>query len=1278
VLARLFEQAIESATGERAVVGSVDISPLTGVVRVDGLVIQHRSEDPLEDGMTVASVASLRAALGWERGLRLQSLRLERPRVRLHLDADGLRELGGLGSGGDKEPGALDPDDVISVLEIHDGRFELEAEDAAVRLHGLRAAPDPAGGARLVVESVYLRSGALEQRARDLTLPGVRVTTDRVVLPDISVAFDDVRVEGQAAAALNGPLNGHLSLQVDLAPLIGRQAPAVTGTADVDVALGGDLSSPEISGGVLLGGVRVGDSPEIPQVHARWAWASPEISFERLETRWAEGHLTASGAIDPFSGAVRAQVATEGLSLAAALTALGASEAPWVELEIDGEAAVSGTVRPLALAADVTLAGTDLRVAGGPVATHPMVFGLPRLEADALVEISTESVAVDVSHVASPWSAGTARALFDLGTASDPGGGASKKHTMDLSARLHQLTFDELRPLGGLELSGHGAGAVRVHGPLSSLRVDGAVSARRLALEETHLADRISARLSSDLRTLRLDDVAAVVGGTAYGGQFAYDFTEGRLTTDVRWDDGRVEDLLTVAGTSAPVDGRVGGAMRLWGDPSALDGEVSLELTDVDLLGERFDTGGGRARLDAGMLTINQLSLSRAFGQESVLLRGSVRPSGELSLGLVTGGLVLEEFDQLVQASPRLRGRLDVDAWIEGTTSAPEVRGRVTLRDTWVGRNPIGDSTLELAPIPGGIAVRGDAADAAIAVDGHVALSGAAEWELTADLVGVPLHVFRPVAADGRPIRSLLTGEARASGALRAPRALADLNLTAQAVSLSWGTYMLSNRGPVSLHISQDGRVVVDDLAMVGGQTSFSFSGQRAPDGRVALVGGGQIELGLLPMVVPDLQRAAGVAQVDVAVSGAPGSRRTLVRAELSDGLLAGAWFPASFEEIGGVIEATADGYAFHDVSGRLGGGTWSGSGRIAAQDWVPERYDLQATVRGARVRYFDDLPPFVGDASLTFDGPVGDLLLSGQLDITQMTFAERIDWEDWLLEVSSDAPTAAGDTANYFDLGLDVIADRTILVRNNVGALTASARLKVIGDTSRVGMVGEVRAEPGGRVLFKEREFEIERAELHFSEPYAFDPALDLALVCDLRGAEDEYTVHYLISGSYSDWYASTSSDPSLPQADINALLLFGMTRDELERYGGLGEALFVEGGDLLASKLVSQGIYELEFLPGERWRPQRIDLVSGTGDRASGTITTELRVLAEWDLGADTTLIVEQSPTQWSESYVAVEKRLAQKLYARSYWSGEREGGSLGGQGAVGVEARLRWEMD
>jgi hypothetical protein len=80
---------------------------------------------------------------------------------------------------------------------------------------------------------------------------------------------------------------------------------------------------------------------------------------------------------------------------------------------------------------------------------------------------------------------------------------------------------------------------------------------------------------------------------------------------------------------------------------------------------------------------------------------------------------------------------------------------------------------------------------------------------------------------------------------------------------------------------------------------------------------------------------------------------------------------------------------------------------------------------------------------------------------------------------------------------------------------------------------------------------------------------------------------------------------------------------------------------------------------------------------ERGSGTISSEVRVLAEWDLGWSTTFIYEQNPVRPTDLYMGFEKRLARQLFLRSYWASEQIGRTLPIGGALGVETNIRWEI-
>jgi hypothetical protein len=258
-----------------------------------------------------------------------------------------------------------------------------------------------------------------------------------------------------------------------------------------------------------------------------------------------------------------------------------------------------------------------------------------------------------------------------------------------------------------------------------------------------------------------------------------------------------------------------------------------------------------------------------------------------------------------------------------------------------------------------------------------------------------------------------------------------------------------------------------------------------------------------------------------------------------------------------------------------------------------------------------------------------------------------------------------------YFSLDLDVQADDTIRLRNNVADAEASAKLRVIGDTERPGLVGEIVVDAGGRAYLHDREFEVTRGEIRYVDPYTFDPDLDILLETDVRSHEQDYHVTYGITGPFSDWRTNTASDPYLAQADVNALLLFGVTREELERYGGLGTALVAETGDLL---LAQTAISRANLFIIDRW-----SLVSGVSERGSSAVTSELRLVAEKHVGEfDFTVEKALGVNLGSDWYASVERRLADRLYATAYAATRQEGRSLPIGAAYGAEFKYRWELD
>lgn len=1272
--ARGVERLASQAIGEEVVLGEVSVQPALGRLGVRGLVITHRSEQPSQDGLSVVAAESVEVDLGF-RGWRpvARRVRVTRPVVSLHLDEDGLREFRSVSP---RERLESFPWEEIWITEA---RFRLEAPGASILATGVDLTPGGFPDAhRLEVGSVRVETERWRQQAEDLELSPVVVTPQGISLPDLSVSLPVLDVSGSADLPFSGPLDGALCAEVRMGELNGL-IPAhllLDGDATAEVELGGTLASPRLEGALLIsvGELRrIRDGEEALMVEAEglasgFVLEDQILDLGPLSAAWSGGQVHGHAVMDLSVKTLSATLTAESLSASEAFVHTGVSASPWVDFDGDLELNLSGTLRPLHLAGTLDLVGQGMTVASGPLSVTPPLLRFSRLAALGELQIREDSMSMRTEFLRTGRSRGTVQ--VDLETQGD--------RYLDLDLDLDSIALDELRPLAGLAPTGTASFTGRLYGPMEALSLRGRLESAPFGLLGFTVASALRSPVEAPtLQVVSLPALDARLGGSEFAGQAVFDL--GADPTGVDLDlilkSGRLRDLARVFVETDQLDGDVTGGLSVSGPGDALDGEVDLQLGGVSLFGERFDDGLAELRVVSGGLVFDRVRVKR--GDEGAYLRGTLDSEGALNLDIGTTGLRLESLDNLAELDADLRGLVSLKGHVGGTVDEVAPEGRVDAWDLRLGRVRLGDSRIDFDTQGGVLGFSGVLAGTGVDVAGTVDLEAEAEWTVQADLHAFPAHVFYPTTPDGTPLDARVTGTVVAAGELGIEGQPFGLTAQADTVEIDWDIHRLRSAQPWRVRWT-DTALSVEGVSLEGGRTSLTFGGQGG-QGDIDLSGEGVFDLDLVRGFVPGLERSDGVGRATATISSQDGQVAPLVELAVDAASFDGTFLPEPMEDSRIRLRATPSGVVVSSLNARMGGGVFEGGGTVNAENWSPVRYDLWSRLDGARVQWFDWLPPVSGSAEVSFVGPATDPLMKGRVDVSQMVFADRIDWEDAVVSVSGDrlAGAASEETPDLFSMDIILVSDNTIRVRNNLGDLTASGELRVVGDTARPGLVGDLRATPGGRVYLKEREFELQRAELHFVEPTAFDPELDIALSTEVRTLEDEYAIDYRISGPYSDWRAESSSAPALPEADINALLLFGMTRDEIERYGGALSALALEGGDLLASKFglvetLGGGIYGLEIL-----RPERIDIVSGVTERGSASISSELRILAEKDLDW-ATLILEQNLSRLSDTYIGLERRLANRLYLRSYWARQQVGRQLNTGGAWGLDFRVRWEVD
>jgi hypothetical protein len=1254
----------ERALGEEVTIGAVTVSYFPPQVGLQGLVISHRA-----DGQKIVAVRSVVARFGvrdWKPGL--VELFVERPDVLLHVDADGLREFRDAATSGGDPPDAFP----WMALTVVDGHLRVEGEDLLAELVDFDVATEDDGRLDIAWGGLTLARANIREHAGPTRFKHVTLEPDRVAVPALGVTFDHLSVEGSLAVEAGGPLGGDLSVRAALpAFTTDPEAPRsfVDGSAYLDVSLSGTTEAPVIDARLATENLVVWriDSTGTPAALNLGAIVGPlhfsghELVADRLELPWGDGRVSVHAVVDTDTRTLSGAVLAEGVHLGRILRQAGAFHDPWVDFPGDVEAHVTGTLDPFRLEGPFEVVLADLVVRNGAYdGAAEVMLEVPRGRVQGALALDANHIVLDATDTR--FGPGHGRAWAEIGFGSNG--------PLRLRTELEDFDLAWLSPLGGAGLGGRAHVVGALEGPFDQLLARAELDVVDAEVLELGIADRLTARLDSDLSRLVFTELHGEIGQTRYLGSYTLDLGGEAMSMDTQLviPEGRIRDLAGIFVDLGDLDGSVSGSAVLRGEPRRLTGEVHMDLADTRIYGEGGFEGSATAWMDDGILTIDDLALRR--GAAGLLARGTVGRGYAMNVELLTDGFTLEGLDQLAQSPIDLKGELAAHVMVGGTLFDWEPRGRIRAQSVVVSGRAVEPSTVVFRTDPTGrLSWEGELLGRAATVAGRLDLHGAQAYDLHADVDAFPVDVLYPFGADGTRLEATLTGEIELAGHLGDDPTPVDIEGRFDTVRVVWNEHELRNDQDwvVAVH----GRSVqVPGLSLTdGGRTRLGLEGWTTADGRVNFRGGGSFDLDLARIFAPGVSMAEGQATINAEFSptaGPHGFRATLTT---KDSAVRTDYFPNTFSGLGFTVTTNGDAYTLDGVVADVGGGRLTGGGTITADGGWPSAFDLQATLRDARVQYLDYLPPMVGNAELSFDGPVGDLLMAGTIDIDDMEFRDRIDWEQKIvaLQASRLTDAASEERENYFSLDLSVHAPGTIRLRNNLADATARADLRIIGDTARPGMTGSVVVEPGGRAYLQDREFELTRGELQFRDPYAFDPELDFLLETDVSGREQDYHVDYRVSGPFSNWATATSSDPFLSQADINTLLLFGMTREEFEQYGGMAAAaLAAQATDLLAAQVAAN---PAQFV--DRW-----NLVSGVNARGTPTLDSNWRVVAAKEfLGFTATGELDLADY---DLYLSLERRVTRNFFATAYFTTQEEGRSLDFGSAVGAELKYRWELD
>jgi translocation and assembly module TamB len=190
-------------------------------------------------------------------------------------------------------------------------------------------------------------------------------------------------------------------------------------------------------------------------------------------------------------------------------------------------------------------------------------------------------------------------------------------------------------------------------------------------------------------------------------------------------------------------------------------------------------------------------------------------------------------------------------------------------------------------------------------------------------------------------------------------------------------------------------------------------------------------------------------------------------------------------------------------------------------------------------------VPTFSGQVVLA--GTPDAQSLRGELTIDRALYNTRVNVQDWLLDLRrrAEAQSASAETpalARGLSLNIHFIGRDQIFIKNNLADLGLEVDLFLRGTVDHPYLIGRIDAREG-TLTFRSNTFRVQAATLDFADPVRFRPVIDLQATTVVQ----EYDITLHLAGTIERFTLDLTSDPSLSETDILALLTVGRTTEQV-----------------------------------------------------------------------------------------------------------------------------------
>jgi translocation and assembly module TamB len=690
-------------------------------------------------------------------------------------------------------------------------------------------------------------------------------------------------------------------------------------------------------------------------------------------------------------------------------------------------------------------------------------------------------------------------------------------------------------------------------------------------------------------------------------------------------DHAASDDLQGLFGTSYPASALVTADFQGEGtrESPMLSGNVQLDHAEA--YGIRIDRARGQLLLKHNEIQITQGELDQ--GPARVTGNFTYQPQGQfVDFQLAGREISLGGLDFLQTEALPIAGSVNFEVAGHGPILTPQAQGTMQLNDLQFGSDVLDSFAATLDSDGKTAKLDLESTKTAGKLRGHMELGLSDEYPLKGEMTVHQIDL-NPFISAGLHLRQLtghssFDGEFQFKGPLRHPDEL-EIEANLSRANFNYEYVKLQNEGPIRL-LYRRNEVRVEQATLSGPDTNFQvsgdarFAGTRALNLNVA----GTINLRLAAGLFPELD-ARGTTQVQGTVMGSFSRPRITGQAKIINASARYGDFPAGLSNLNGQVVFDRNRLVFDNLTAQAGGGDLKISGAVEYGEG-PLHYEVSAAATSVRIRYPEGLSWLLG-GQVRLSGTTSGALLSGNMTVQRLIFGENVDFAS--LVMASESPLIGPTTTSAYlrNLQFDVEADAAPGARLEwAGAhFTAEGSVHIRGTWEHPIVLGNIHLL-SGEMNFRGNTYRLTRGDINFSNPFRFDPVLNVEASTTIN----PYEITLDFTGPASRMQLSYRSDPPLPASDIISLLALGTPGES----NALMASSSAQSQNFGATALLSEAISSQLGGPIERlfgishFRVDPFLATTGTQQSAAARVTIQEQVTRDLSVTYSTNATANQ----------------------------------------------------